>query len=342
MKQIFSLILTIALVMSLCACSGNAATADNNSVPVSPSAVPENTQNYTPGITVKTDFGHIAVLDAVFCNKAQLIDGLPSPAYNSSGDGRIVFAMRTQISNTSGKDLVLMDDLKVTIHYSADHTFVCSKGGNYKSSDPLYTILPAGSSGEYIICGRVPVDVYRSSSEFYVSFNGANLMFDSGKLSAYDVMGYRADDNTLTTIDAVIGSAGTAPAESSSSSSQTEVSANLSFALEDVRYGENGGSYIVELNIRNNSDASLVSAVFTGMILDANGDILENTSCLYPHGFEAGQAGWADIRINDASTRKNMASIKIVTLWYKDDPNSPSHNIRFDLPEPFVIPLPNH
>lgn len=346
MKRLLGMILIFSICLSLCACGGNAVSQLNEA------SVPEDTAGesshvssfsagasvYIPGICLQTDFGEITVLDAAFCAKAQLIDALPQPAYQAAGDGRIVFAMRVQITNTTGSELVLMDDLKVSIHYGGEHTFGCSKGGNYKSSDPLYKYLPAGVSGEYIICGRVPVDVYQSAQQFCVLFNDTPLGFSYENIQLYQIMGYQDGDNLLTSREALIASAGTAPAEAPAAA-PSGPAANPAFSLEDTRYEMTDSGITVEVKIRNIASVSIPSIVCEGVILDANGDILENCSCVYRNGLEAGQAGWASIRISDPATLEEMESIKFITIWYKEDPQSPSHNLRFDLPEPFVIDI---
>lgn len=333
MKKWFSLMLVLIMCLSMTACgtSGSGVQA-----PVQTSNIPE----YLPGAVVKTDVAEITILEAAFCEKAQLIDALPKPAYNTAGEGRIVFAMRAQITNTTEKDLVLFDDLKINICYGGDQSFGCSKGGNYTSSDPLYKILPGGSSGEYILCGRVPVETYRANNGFYVDFNGEKLGFSYGEIQVYNTMGYQDGDNVSVSMETVIASAGVAPAdEAESKTPVTESMEAFSFALEDARVDNSGSSLKIEAKIRNNSDYHFVSVVFDGVILDHNGDILENCGFIYSNGLEAGQAGWSYIPVRETSTVEHMAAVKLITVWYKDDPQAPSHNLRYDLPEPIVIDL---
>ncbi len=301
---------------------------------------PSNISWYLPGAVVKTNVGEITILEAAFCEKAQLIDALPKPAYNTAGEGRIVFAMRAQITNTTEKDLVLFDDLKINICYGKDQSFGCSKGGNYTSSDPLYKILPAGTSAEYILCGRVPVETYQANEWFSVDFNGEKLGFSHGDVQVYNTMGYQDSDNAAAAMETVIASAGVAPADEAGG--KTPVTENMeafSFALEDASVDESGSSLKIEAKIRNNSDYAFVSVVFNGVILDHNGDILENCGFIYGNGLEAGQAGWSYIPVRETATVENMASVKLITVWYKDDPQAPSHNLRYDLPEPLFIDL---
>ena len=326
------ILLILVLCLSLCACGGSEALAEK----AEQIAALDNTPSYTAGITVTTDFGEITILDAAFCEKAQLIEALPHPAYNSAGEGRIVFAMRTQISNTSGRDLVLFDDLKINIDYGGENTFGCSKGGNYTSQDPLYKILPAGTSGEYILCGRVPVETYQEKDRFRVSFNGTELGFSRDEIPVYNAMGYQPGENAPASIESIIAAAGTAPAEDAQPSGEKPAVA-YAFSLEGARYEETKIYLAIELKIRNDSDASLIWPVFNGVVLDAKGDILENCSLSYLNGLEGGQAGWGVIRISEEATLKEMASIKIVTMWDKESPEASHHGVRFDLPEPIVV-----
>lgn len=340
MKKVISLVLVLVICLSLCACGNGVSSTEKNKAPAVSSSVPKNIPMYTSGAVVETNFGEITVIDVAFCEKAQLIDALPKPTYNSAGEGRIVFAMRTLISNTTEKDLVLFDDLKVSIQYGKDNEFGCSKGGNYKSSDPLYKTLPAGTSGEYIICGRIPVETYRANNQFYVEFNEKKLGFTYDDIQIYNSMGYQDGDNSTVTIESVIESAGIAPSnETEGNHSKTDASPEFSFSLEDSRIDNTKSTLKVEAKIRNNSDYHFISAVFDGVILDTNGDILENCGFIYSNGLEAGQAGWSYIPIRESTTAEKMASVKLITVWYKDDPQAPSHNLRFDLPEPLVIDL---
>ncbi len=344
MKKGYAFVILLAACLCFCACGTTTTSSDSaeakEAQPVSSGSVFEKTdiRMYEPGITVETSFGEITVLDAAFCGKAQLIEALPRPAYNAAGDGRIVFSMRTRISNTSGKDLVLLDDLKVSVRYGNEDSYGCSKGGKYQSSDPLYTVLPSSASGEYIICGRIPVAVYEKNEQFTVSFNDAKLRFQHDAVQIYNSMGYQDGDNLLTSMENLIISAGTAPEKTEQKvTANTETTAELAFALEDTRYEITKNYLAVEVKIRNNSNVFLEWPTFLGVILDANGDILENCSCSYTNGLEAGQAGWSAIRISEATTLEAMDSVKLVTMWYKEKPESTTHNLRFDLPEPFVI-----
>ena len=338
MNRMISLVLVFAMCLSLCACGNGASPTGENESSSKIASFPENVPMYTSGIVVKTNFGEITVVDAAFCGKAQLIDALPKPTYNSAGEGRIVFAMRTLISNTTDKDIVLFDDLKVSIQYGKDNTYGCSKGGNYTSSDPLYKILPAGTSGEYIICGRIPVETYHAYNQFYVEFNEEKLGFTYDDIQIYTSMGYQEGDNSATTIETVIESAGISPPnETEANNSKIDTIPEFSFSLEDSRIDSTKSTLKVEAKIRNDSDHHFVSAVFNGVILDANGDILENCGFIFSNGLEAGQAGWSYIPIRESATAEKMASIKLITMWYKDDPQAPSHNLRFDLSEPLVI-----
>ena len=345
MKKAISLILILLMCLSLCACAGAAAPAEkqgSNSPEKKaehfPAELPKNIPMYLPGTTVKTDTAEITIIDAAFCGKAQIIDALPRPTYNSAKEGRIVFAMRTLITNTGNKELVLMDDLKVSIQYGKEESFGCSKGGNYKSSDPLYKTLPAGESGEYIICGRVPVELVQANAQFSVSFNKESLGFDQEQIQVYNSMGYQQEDNVPDSLDNLIASAGTAPAQTQPPvEEKPKTPAKVAFAMEEARCEKKNGKFVVEVKFRNNSDMNLPGIVFNGSVLDTNGDVLENCFVSYWNGLEAGQAGWESLSISEPATLEAMDSIKFTVVWYKEDPQAPSHNIRFDLPEPFVI-----
>lgn len=339
MQKVFSLALVLAVCLSLFGCGGNAPKETAAATTAAPQPVAaESGLMYEPGITVMTDFGTVTILDAAFCAKAQLIDGLPKPAYQSAGDGRFVFAMRALIENTSQTDLILFDDLKISIVYGDTQVSGCSKGGNYKSSDPLYTVLPAGQSGEYILCGRIPVEQFRSATGFQVSFNDAVLSFSHDSIHIYNTMGYQEGENLLTSIENILACAGAAPAETQASAE--EAVPGLSFSLEDVRFTQTEKGLTVEVKIRNNSESHLPSVVFNGTVLDSSGDILENCSLFFQNGLEPGQAGWTDLTLREENTLAHMASLKFITAWYKTDPQAPSHNLRYDLPEPFMIELP--
>lgn len=258
MKKTISLILLLAMCLALCACGASASPSEKVSNGSDEEAIndsfempsiPQDTPMYTPGMTVKTNFGEITIIDAAFCGKAQLIDALPSPAYNTAKEGCIVFAMRTLISNTSDADLMLMDDLKVTVQYAKEEPFACSKGGNYNSSDPLYKTLPAGASGEYLISsGRIPIELYQKHTQFHVSIQGEEMMFDNKDISIYNAMGYQDGDNAVASIDDLMHSAETKVSEDEPEyTKETEaVEASEEISFIPAVYPENPETNIAE------------------------------------------------------------------------------------------------
>ena len=131
--------------------------------------------------------------------------------------------------------------------------------------------------------------------------------------------------------------------ETTAASSETVVESHtapeFSFNLEDAQVDDSRSNVKIEVKIRNNSDYDFVSVVFNGAILDENGDPLENVGFLYINGLGAGEAGLSSWNIEKDTTVENMASIKITTVWYKDSPEAPSHNLRYDPSEPLVIEL---
>ena len=127
------------------------------------------------------------------------------------------------------------------------------------------------------------------------------------------------------------------PAASSETVIESDAAPEFSFTLEEAQVDDSRSNVKIEAKIRNNSDYDFVSVVFNGVILDENGEPLENCGFLYINGLRAGEAGLSSWNIQEDTTLENMASIKITTIWYKDDPESSSLNLRYDLSEPLVI-----
>ena len=126
------------------------------------------------------------------------------------------------------------------------------------------------------------------------------------------------------------------PTASNETVIESDAAPEFSFTLEDAQV-DDSRNVKIEVKIRNNSDYDFVSVVFNGVILDENGEPLENCGFLYINGLRAGEAGLSSWNIQEDTTLENMASIKLTTVWYKDDPEAPSHNLRYDLSEPLVI-----
>lgn len=220
MKKAVSLILALAVCLSLCACGGSAGTEQGGgaAAPIS-----RNVEMYAPMVTMKTDFGEVTVLDAAFCGKAQLfytvstyrhkstVNGKTTesssetihPGYFSARDGKILFALRTMMTNTSGADIDLFN-LQVTAQFQKDEPVYFSKGGNVQVSDPAYKTLAAGDSAEIILAAWVPVEQYMAADSCLLEIGGAKLGFDYDSIAVYSSMGYQEGDNTPTTIDAVL------------------------------------------------------------------------------------------------------------------------------------------
>lgn len=225
MKKGLSLLLVLILCLSCAGCGGS---AGNKTEPASPSpqTMPKHVQQYLPGITMDTDFGSIAVLDAAFCAKAQIfytvstrtskttVNGKTTeshtetihPGYRSAIDGKLVFALRTVMTNNTDADIDLLN-LRATVSFAENTPLYFSKGGNVHISDEAYKTLPAGSSAEIIFAALVPVEQYTAASECLFEIGGTSLGFSYGDINIYDTLGFQEGDNTTVPIDVVIQAA---------------------------------------------------------------------------------------------------------------------------------------
>lgn len=227
MKKAISLILALVLCLSLCACGGASksgeANSDGRNETTGGGVLSEDVPMYTPMTSIETGFGEVTVLDAAFCAKAQLyytkssfsqkstVNGKTTesysetihPGYLSAQDGKVVFALRTMITNTSGEDIEILK-LPVTAFFETDTPVYFSKGGNVQISDDAYKILAAGASSEIILAALVPVEQYMAASECLLEIDGVKLGFDYDSISVYNALGYQEGDNTPCTIDDVL------------------------------------------------------------------------------------------------------------------------------------------
>lgn len=245
MKKILCLILALLLGLSCAACGGS---GKSDGGPASAAELPKNVQMYAPGTAVTTDFGTVTVLDAAFCTKAQIyytkssrsskvtIDGKTTqtheetihPGYISTMDNKLVFALKTLMTNTTDQDLEI-HNLQAKAYFVDGSPVYFSKGGNFHISDEAYKILPAGESAEIVMAALVPVEQYLLASECLLEMEGGKLGFGYDSIHVYNALGFQEGDNAPVTIDEVIQAAAStaspaaAPTEAETEPAEPEV-----------------------------------------------------------------------------------------------------------------------
>lgn len=225
MKRALSLVLALLICFGCAGCGGSSSGAETEGQQAA-AKLPKNVQMYAPGITIETDFGNVTVMDAAFTTKAQIfyskttrtsrttVNGKTTetyeetihPGYLSNMDNKMVFALRTIMTNTSGEDMEI-HNLTAKATFVKDSYVYLSKGGNYHISDEAYKILPAGGTAEIILAGLLPVDQYLMATECLLEIGGAQLGFSYDSINVYNVLGFHEGDNTTVAIDEVILSA---------------------------------------------------------------------------------------------------------------------------------------
>lgn len=260
MKKILSLILASTICLSCVACGGSG--TKNEMVkqgtvvePVKQSSVyelPKDIQMYVPGSSIKTDFGSITIMDAAFCEKAQLyftknsrsskttINGKTTesyeefiyPGYISMMDGKLIFALKTVLVNNSGNDIEVRN-LSVKAFFTEDEPVYFSTGGNYEISDEAYSSLPNGASGEYIFAALLPVEQYQNASGCLLEVGSEQLGFPYDSINIYNALGFQTDDNTVVTIDNLLKTAADAAAPTDAN---TEGKSETQPSDVDVKY----------------------------------------------------------------------------------------------------------
>lgn len=238
MKKVISLVLVLLICLSCVGCGGSSAETD----PASQEAaeLPKNIQMYVPGTTIETDFGSVTVMDAAFTTKAQIcyskstrsskttINGKTTESYNetihpiyiSNMDNKMVFALKTVITNNTSEDIEIQK-LSVKATFVEGSPVYFSKGGNFYISDEAYKTLPAGGSSEIVLAALLPVEQYLLAEKCLLEIGGAELGFSYGSINVYNALGFQEGDNTTVTIDEVIASAQNA-ANSTHTGKETE------------------------------------------------------------------------------------------------------------------------
>ena len=224
MKRILALTLVLFICLGCVGCSSSSDGAN----PASQEAVKlsKNIQMYVPGATIETDFGSVTVMDAAFTAKAQIyytkssitrkstVNGQTTesyeetihPGYISTMENKLVFALKTVMTNTTGEDIEI-HKLTAKANFMGNSPVYFSKGGNFHISDEAYKILPAGGSSEIILAALVPVEQYLLATECLLEIGGAELGFTYDNINIYNVLGFQEGDNTTVTIDEVIQAA---------------------------------------------------------------------------------------------------------------------------------------
>lgn len=251
MKRIISLILVFVICLGCVGCGSSTDSNKTGKELKSAFEVPENVQMYAPGTTLKTDFGSITVMDAAFCEKAQIyytknstsskttINGQTTesyeetiyPGYISVMENKMIFALKTVLTNNSGEDIEI-HNLEVKAFF-ADSAVYFSKGGNYDISDEAYNVLPDGESGEYILAALLPVEQYQKANGCILEVGGAELGFTYDSINVYNALGFQAEDNSSANIDTIIQ---TATNGASSVTENNENTAATEAAVVEAKY----------------------------------------------------------------------------------------------------------
>lgn len=242
MKRIISLILAFAICLGCVGCGSSTDSNVTGNKQEPAFEVSKDVQMYAPGTTLKTDFGSITIMDAAFCEKAQIyytknstsrkttVNGQTTesyeetiyPGYISVMDNKMIFALKTVLANKSGKDIEL-HNLEVKAFF-ADSAVYFSKGGNYDISDEEYNVLPDGESGEYILAALLPVEQYQNAKGCVLEVGGAELGFTYDSINTYNALGFQPEDNISVGIDKIIHTVtnGASTATESNSTVETE------------------------------------------------------------------------------------------------------------------------
>ena len=224
MKKVIPLILALLICLGCAGCGDSPSEAD----PAVQDAaeLPRNVQMYVPGTTVETDFGSITVMNAAFTAKAQIyytkssvtrkstVNGTTTesyeetihPGYISAMDNKLVFALKTVLTNTTGEDIEI-HKLSAKATFVENNPVYFTKGGNFHISDEAYKILPAGASSEIVLAALLPVDQYLMSDQCLFEIGGAELGFAYSAINVYNVLGFQEGDNTTVPVDEVIQAA---------------------------------------------------------------------------------------------------------------------------------------
>lgn len=222
MKKTLLMILALLICFGCVGCGGSASGTDSSGQAAA-AELPKNVQMYVPGTTIETDFGSVTVMDAAFTAKAQIyytkssvstkstVNGQTTesyeetihPGYISTMDNKIVFALKTVMTNTTSEDIEIQK-LSAKATFVENSPVYFSKGGNFHISDEAYKTLPAGSSSEIVLAALVPVDQYLLAEECLFEISGAQLGFSYDSINIYNALGFQEGDNTTVTIDEVI------------------------------------------------------------------------------------------------------------------------------------------
>ena len=217
----------LAILLALVICLGCAGCGKDSGSAVEALTLPKNMQMYAPGVSVSTSFGSITIMDAAFCQKAQLyftkasssmkttINGqvaesyteFINPGYLSTMDNKLIFALRTVITNTTNQDLTLKD-IPVKAFFSEKDPVFFSTGGNYEISDPAYGVLSAGESGEYILAALLPLEFYQRASACRIEIDSSELGFPYDSIHVYNALGFQEADNAPISTDLLLQSLG--------------------------------------------------------------------------------------------------------------------------------------
>lgn len=253
MKKMVSLVLALLLCLSCIGCGGQ----KENDGQLTAVKLPKNVDIYTPGITVDTDFGTVTIMDAAFCTKAQIyytktsrsskttINGKTTesyeetihPGYVSTMENKLVFALKTVMTNTTNEDIEI-HDISAKVNFTKNNSAYFTKGGNFHISDEAYKILPAGGTSEIVLAALVPVDQYLLGSECLLEIGGSKLGFHYDNIHIYNVLGFQDGDNVAVSIDEVIQvAASSAPAKVAATEAVQETEAAAEESNPDMTPG---------------------------------------------------------------------------------------------------------
>lgn len=244
-KKWIAWILGVLISLNCVACGGSAVARTETERQGTAMVLAEDVQIYVPGTTLTTDFGSITVMDAAFCEKAQMyytttsttqkttVNGQTTenyqetiePGYLPMMEDKVIFALKAILTNSSGADLPLRE-LKGQAFFAENTAIYFSVGGNYEISDAAYSVLPDGSSGEYILAALVPVAQYQKTDSCLLKIGGADLGVTLDNVHCYHSLGFQPEDNAVSSMAQILQTASSnAAGDDSIDATETEAAA---------------------------------------------------------------------------------------------------------------------
>ena len=167
MKKMITLLLALALVLSLSACGGSEAPALE--APANPEAgapaqeAPAGKNALALGTTVELPFAKFSFDSAVVDHKAG-----GSKGYRPASDGMLFFILQGTVQNTGGSELKLYQ-LCGEMTFGGTYTYSASGAVSY--GDGYETNLPALMEGRFLIFAEVPEALVDQLTDCTVSFS---------------------------------------------------------------------------------------------------------------------------------------------------------------------------